>query len=613
MKILNWIKENKILVGLVLFGSIVRLFKLEYQSPWADEIFTLINTATDKSFGEIFEGLRNDVHPPLYYYILHSFNFIFGNSIFTARFVSVLFGISGFFAVYYLGKELLNKKVGLIAVALLVVNYFHLYYSQEARMYSMLFFTTTISFYYLVKFIKNPTLKTTILHSIFACIMIYSQFFALFTLLSQYLILLYFIVKPYKISHLKFFKYSVLSGVLTAILYIPSWIIFFNASKRESIWIQLPERDVFTQIFKEFFGFAEVPLMIVFIAILCFFVKLFKRNEIQKFSINPVEEKQTFAFFVLFIWIFITFFIPLIISFINLPMIISRYFINVLPALLILVALGLYYIKNSLVRLSLISIFILFSLSDIVFVKSYYTKITKVQYREVAEIVKNRKDKKDPIYTSLSIWINYFFDKDLENNNLIVKQSIDVVVDEMKNDPKLVQSFWYVNAEQGNFSMSEENKKFIEEKFYLTENFEGLNAWVKHYVLRGNVDDLGNINIVQPESGDTFPYSIESFDTSNQIVKADGWAYFEGQTSDDSVIELALFKDGKFSKLQTAEVNRPDVTSYFKSKFDLNKSGFSATIDLVNLEKGKYQVAIFMYNKRTSKQGLKITDKFVEK
>lgn len=294
-------------------------------------------------------------------------------------------------------------------------------------------------------------------------------------------------------------------------------------------------------------------------------------------------------------------------------MIISRYFINVLPALLILVAAGLYYIKNNLVRLTLILIFVLFSFSDIVFVKSYYTKIVKVQYREVAELVKNRKDKKDPVYTSLSIWINYFFNKDLKNNNLILKPSIDALVDEMRNDSALIQSFWYVNTEQGDFSMTEENKKFIDEHFYLSENFEGLNAWAKHYILRGNVNDLGNINIMQPDSGDAFPYSIESFDTSNQKVRAGGWAYFEGQTSDDSVIELALLKEGKFTKLKTTEVIREDVTSYFKSKYDLKRSGFSSNFDIKNLESGKYQVAIFIYNKRTSKQGLKLIDKFVVK
>ncbi|MGV9002537.1 glycosyltransferase family 39 protein [Flavobacterium sp.] len=613
MKVINWISDNKILVGLIIFGSILRLIKLEYQSPWADEIFTLVNTSTEKSFIEIFQNLKSDVHPPLYYYIIHCFNFILGDTIFTARFVSVVFGILGFFAIYKLAEELINKKVGVIAVALLAVNYFHLYYSQEARMYSMLFFTTTLSFYYLVKFIKNPTLKTAVMHSIFACLMIYSQFFALFTLFSQYVILLYFIIRPYKTSKLKFFQYSLLSGILTAILYIPAWVIFFTASKRESIWIQIPQMDVFTQMFKEFFGFAEIPIMIAFLAILFFLISLFKRKEIQKSYINPVDEKQTFSFFILFNWISITLFISLIISFINLPMIVSRYFINVLPAIIILVASGLFYIKNDLVKFTLISIFILFSFSDIVFVKSYYTKIVKVQYNEIAEIVKNRKDKKDPIYTNLSIWINYFFNKDLENNKLILKPSIDSFIGEMKNDPLLIHSFWYVNAEQGNFSISEDNKKFIDENFYLSENFEGFDAWAKHYVLKGSASGIGDINLIQPNSGENFPFNIESFDNSDQKVRVDGWAYFEGQDSKDSHIELALLKEGKFIMLKTNEVLREDVTSYFKSKYDLKKSGFSSYVDITHLEKGKYQLVIFLFNKKNVKQGLKLTDKIVVK
>ena len=33
---------------------------------------------------------------------------------------------------------------------------------------------------------------------------------------------------------------------------------------------------------------------------------------------------------------------------------------------------------------------------------------------------------------------------------------------------------------------------FIEENFYLEENFEGLNAWAKHYVLKENLNNLGS-------------------------------------------------------------------------------------------------------------------------
>ena len=52
MKVLNWIKEHKLLVVLVLIGSILRFYKLDFQSPWIDEIFTLYNSSSEKSFSE---------------------------------------------------------------------------------------------------------------------------------------------------------------------------------------------------------------------------------------------------------------------------------------------------------------------------------------------------------------------------------------------------------------------------------------------------------------------------------------------------------------------------------------------------------------------------------
>jgi mannosyltransferase len=227
MKILNWIKENYLFSLLIVISFVFRIYKLDFQSPWGDELFTLINSSSNKSVGEIYEILKTDVHPPFYYYIIHFFFIIFGDTSFVARFVSVLFGTAGIVAVYYLTKELFNRKaISLIAVGLLIINYFHIYYSQEARMYSMLFLTTTLSFLYLVKFIKKPSYKNSIIHAVFSLLMIYTHFFAIFTLFSEYLIILYFIIKPYKTTNLNFFKYSFISGIITVIFYIPSIVIF---------------------------------------------------------------------------------------------------------------------------------------------------------------------------------------------------------------------------------------------------------------------------------------------------------------------------------------------------------------------------------------------------
>ena len=221
MRLLNWIKENYLLLLIVVFAAILRLYKIDFQSPWIDEIFTLYNTGSDKNFIDIYRFLRdNDPHPPLYYFIVHFFYLIFENTSLIARLISVIFGLGGIVIFYHLVKELFNKNAALIAVVLLAVNYFHIYHSQEARMYSMLFFTTTISFYFLIKFIKNPTFKWAILHGIVVSTMIYTHFFAIFTLLSHYLILLYFIIYPVNLTSFKFFKLSVFSGITTLILYI---------------------------------------------------------------------------------------------------------------------------------------------------------------------------------------------------------------------------------------------------------------------------------------------------------------------------------------------------------------------------------------------------------
>ena len=126
MILLNWIKEHKELLFIILVATIIRFYKLDYQSPWGDELFTMINTTSDKSFIQIFDALKNDVHPPLYYYIVHFFNILFGDTCFVARAVSVFFGIAGMFSIYYLAKELINKKVGIISVLLMSVNYFHI-------------------------------------------------------------------------------------------------------------------------------------------------------------------------------------------------------------------------------------------------------------------------------------------------------------------------------------------------------------------------------------------------------------------------------------------------------------------------------------------------------
>jgi len=129
--------NKKIALGAILVvGLILRLISSN-QSLWLDEA-TSILTAKNFSFVEITTKFSpGDFHPPLYYLVLKIWIQILGTSEIAARSLSVLFGALTVLVVYQIGSVLHGKFVGLAAALLLAFSPLHIYYSQEARMYSM--------------------------------------------------------------------------------------------------------------------------------------------------------------------------------------------------------------------------------------------------------------------------------------------------------------------------------------------------------------------------------------------------------------------------------------------------------------------------------------------
>lgn len=617
MKTVNWIKQNKILISIILIGAAFRFYKIDYQSVWLDEIHTLNEANPELSLSEMYTSLMgSDPHPPLYFILVQLFFKLFGYSTLVLRIFSALLGIAGLYAIYSLGKELMNKKVGLIATALLAVNYFHIYYSQEARMYSMLFFTTTLAFLFLIRFIKKPTLKSALFHGLFAALMIYTHFFALFALFAQYIILLIFIVKPFNTDRKKMFLYSFFSGILTLLLYLPALKLFIVTTKRTSIWIPMPTVDVYTQIFKEFFGQSEIVLFFVLTLLVLFFMKLYNRESKAKLEINPTEEKQVFSFVFLFTWIIITLLIPLISSYVKLPMLISRYFINILPAVIILVAMGIYYIKNNVVQLAVLSIFIVFSFTDIVVVKKYYKTISKSQFREISQFIIDNNTKKQPVVSNLGWYFPYFLNNK-QIQTTIITQTLDAHIDEMIQDPAKIKSFWYADAHNSPFKITEENQKFLDEKFEVAENTVLFDAWTRHYIVIGSEDASEvkwNAKDFSATKGDKITFGVDKQVLESGSVSAFGWAILENQDATSSQINIVLLSEDntRIVKLKNQGTSRTDVTTSFGGKYNLDNSGFDAKISTENLPKGKYQLGIRIIDKSTKKEGYALTGRFIE-
>jgi hypothetical protein len=611
MKFFNWIKHNGFLIGILVLASIIRFYHLDYQSVWIDEIHTLNEANPAFSLSELYSAvLSSDPHPPLYFIFMHYVFLIFGYTTFVLRAFSAIVGIASVLGIYYLGKEVFNKKAGVYAAILLTINYFHLTYSQEGRMYALLFLATVLSFYFLVKMIKNLTLKSAVIYTLFSVLMIYCHFFALFTLVSQYLILFFFILRPYKATGKKMLGYCMATGFATLLLYLPTYSIFKKGAERSSIWIDMPTMDVYTQIFKDFFGQSEIVLFFIIILILTFFLHLFKEKGSETFYVDPDKDKLTFAFLILFTWIGITLLLPLIRSYTALPMLINRYFISIIPAILIVVSIGLYYIRNQVVRYLILGVIVVFSFTDIILVKKYYNTITKTQFREVSNYLINNNNNNDPVVSNLGWYFPYF----LNNTNVkttIVDKPLVALVNEMMSDSIEKFPFWYIDAHSRALEVPENIKTYLDKNFIITDSKEFYYCRTNHYSFipdKLTETKFTEFNVIDKQHGDPFKYYIDVFETiDSSLVKASGWAWFENQDAVNTEIKLILVKDGKTFEVPFQKEIRKDVADYYKVPYNLDNCGFMFKILINKIQVGNYQLGIVLKNKKTKKEGFILT------
>lgn len=134
---------------ILLLATAVRFHALGRQSFWNDEG----NTArlSERSVRLILEGTASDIHPPLYYLILSGWQKLVGTSEFALRSFSAFAGVLTVLFTIQLGRWLDGWRVGLVAGLFTAVSPPLIYYSQEARMYSLLGLLAVASTYVFVQ------------------------------------------------------------------------------------------------------------------------------------------------------------------------------------------------------------------------------------------------------------------------------------------------------------------------------------------------------------------------------------------------------------------------------------------------------------------------------
>lgn len=307
--------NNFIILSIIIFtGLFLRsIYNLDLLY-WSDETFTFYITDPKLSLSEFaYRHKSIDDNPIIYFFIIRLFNFIYYSPE-TVRLSSILFGIITIILSFFFFKNFFKDNTLIFSSSLVALNIFLIWQSTEARIASSLVVVALLNLNFFFYFLRNLTkLNYTF---IFLLNLFTLSYYPLFLpiLISQLLFI--FIYKK------QTFNVFLLIFVVTLATYfaINYDYILFKSQKISHIG-DLQLNFFVNYFFRSFFGsiiFGGLNLIIVLISL--FLIK--KENEIIKFNS---------------ILIIISYLFMIVYSVFKAGIIVPRYFIFLLPSIIVLI------------------------------------------------------------------------------------------------------------------------------------------------------------------------------------------------------------------------------------------------------------------------------------
>lgn len=467
-----------------LLAAGLRLLALDFQSLWLDELYTMNMADPANSWRDIYNlSFTHDPLSVLYFVLLNSFFKVLGYSAFTAKLLSSVFGIAAVGMCYLLGKRLHSVRVGLYAAFLMAVNPFNIYYSQEARVYTMYLFSAALSFYCLLGFIKEPKSSSALTYGLSVLFMLLSHFFGFFVLLSQVSIYLFFAIRDKRLKLMQHVRLTALAAGVCILGYLPFIPIFIMLTKSKGTWIDPPKMDALLRLYHDFQGGSWILLAIGLLLML--FILLFRVFfKGHPSEVAPVKDAVVF----LSLWIVISFLVPFLLSVFNFPIFYKRYMISYLSPFLLLSAIGLAELPVRWLRNTIIGVICLATWYHLFPVTHYYSRIAKSDFRGTSEYILQHNQPGLTVYTSLPYHFGYYF-RQAQCESMIQSNNLDSLCNAMRRGASPLESFWFADAHGRAFSVSPSNQEFLNKEFDLFLMQESFDSWARLYLRKDQNED----------------------------------------------------------------------------------------------------------------------------
>ncbi len=145
---------------------------------WLDEAISIHQAHL--SLHDLFRNLYfGDRHPPLHHLALWATVRVFGNSEFALRIPSFVAGTLVIPAIYELGRELYDRRTGLIASAFVAASPLLVWYSQEVRMYAFVTLFGVLALLTQLRVIRNPSFVNWGCYILATAALLWSHYFGL--------------------------------------------------------------------------------------------------------------------------------------------------------------------------------------------------------------------------------------------------------------------------------------------------------------------------------------------------------------------------------------------------------------------------------------------------
>ncbi len=375
------------LLILIVFGSFLRIYNINYDDMWSDEMISFWTSDPTIPLTETFKRIFSSQLMVSYEILLKFYHYLFGYDVYTSKYFSSLISVISLLLFYNLIKKNSSNNSAIFGLFLLIINIYHIKYSLELRSYILCFLLVIIlidQIFNNKKIKKDFYISNYFIVFLITFVLLFSHALSIIVIISLVLFLLIKLtISP---SNNKSERNLISVLLLSCSLFL---FVYLNNISHYPEWVEQVKASFYTNFyFSKFFGSRILGLL--YLITLLYLIIKFKEKFIKEFNILTL----------LLIIIFNSYFLPLLFGYLIKPILVDRYIFFVIIPVIFLISHLIFLIKNKMLKYFFVIALSLITLSNHFFqeyaFRQIYTNIypTKPEIKKTLNMIKSSNIKK---------------------------------------------------------------------------------------------------------------------------------------------------------------------------------------------------------------------------